>query len=115
MLHPTTLTGIVQGTAWDGKLVRVLDEYDIIIKGETKTAKRYWACWFSEPQDVITGQAIQLVGIVSARLGEKDRTNQQGQPFKATVIEWHLNDCRVEQNINGQVIAVGRYDEEMPF
>lgn len=115
MLHPTTLTGLVMGTAWDNKLIRVLDEYEITVKGEKRITKRYWACWFSEPQNFQQGDSIQLVGTISAKITDRERTNQDGIKYQAKAIEWHMNDCRVDHSMPVDVIAVGQYDDEIPF
>lgn len=113
MLNPGILTGTVQGTAWDGKLVRVLDEFEIMVKGEKRTQKRYWACWFSEAQYFQQGDAIEVQGIISAKVGERDRKREDGSSFKAAVVEWHLNECQVVENITQ--FAAASSNDDLPF
>ena len=98
-LAPIKLTGLVISSHWEGKLLKVLDEFETEFKGETRIKKRIWSVWLDAPCDAQTGESVIVTGDLSTKIGNWDKKNEDGFTTTAVqVIEHHLNNCTIQTN-----------------
>ena len=84
-----TITGNVDRLIWDGKGIRIWENY-IGYNDESKS--RIWTAWMDAPQSVNEGDEITISGDLATKVGTwtpKDATEPRN------IVEHSLNNCSI--------------------